>query len=68
MGASLRWLAYHSKLGEGDAIILGASKSEQVDDSVHEIAKGQLPEEIVEGFETLWESVKGVAPIGYRER
>jgi aflatoxin B1 aldehyde reductase len=66
-GASLRWLAYHSKLGSDDAVILGASKVEQVDDSVAEIAKGPLNGDIVSQFEELWESVKDVAPVGYSD-
>jgi aflatoxin B1 aldehyde reductase len=66
-GASLRWLAYHSKLGADDGIILGASKAEQIDDSAAEIAKGPLSEEIVSQFEELWESVEDVAPVGYSD-
>lgn len=66
-GASLRWLAFHSKLGSGDAIILGASKVEQVDDSAAEIAKGPLKADIVSQFEELWQGVKDVAPVGYSD-
>jgi aryl-alcohol dehydrogenase-like predicted oxidoreductase len=66
-GASLRWLAYHSKLGAEDAVILGASKVEQVDDSAAEIAKGPLKEDIVGQFEQVWQSVKDVAPVGYSD-
>jgi aryl-alcohol dehydrogenase-like predicted oxidoreductase len=66
LGASLRWLAYHSPLGAGDAIILGASKVEQIDHSVGEIAKGPLSEELVAEFEKLWAAVKDDAPSGYR--
>jgi aflatoxin B1 aldehyde reductase len=66
LGASLRWLAYHSPLGAGDGIILGASKIEQIDHSVGEIAKGRLPDDIVDEFEKLWTSVKDGAPTGFR--
>jgi aflatoxin B1 aldehyde reductase len=66
LGASLRWLAYHSPLGAGDAIILGASKVEQVDHNVGEIAKGRLPEGVVLEFERLWAAVKNGTPRGYR--
>ncbi|KAF2673429.1 aldehyde reductase [Microthyrium microscopicum] len=59
LGASLRWLAYHSPLGEGDGIILGASKVEQIDHSDGEIAKGPLPEDIVAEYEKLWAVAKG---------
>jgi aflatoxin B1 aldehyde reductase len=66
LGASLRWLAYHSPLGAGDAIILGASKVEQIDHSVTEIAKGKLPEDVVAEFEKLWATVKDGALSVYR--
>jgi aflatoxin B1 aldehyde reductase len=66
LSASLRWLAYHSALNEDDAIILGASKVEQIDHSSAAVASGPLPEDVVEEFEKLWESVKANAPIGYR--
>jgi aflatoxin B1 aldehyde reductase len=62
LGASIRWLAYHSKLTPEDGIIFGASKAEQVDDSDAHVASGPLPQDVVDGFETLWNSVKGVAP------
>jgi aflatoxin B1 aldehyde reductase len=66
-GASLRWLMYHSQLGKGDAIILGASKKEQIDDSVTEIAKGKLPADVVEEFEKFWKQIEDVAPQSYQE-
>jgi aflatoxin B1 aldehyde reductase len=47
LGAGLRWLAYHSELGEEDGIILGASTYEELEEKVREIAKGPLPEEMV---------------------
>lgn len=63
-GAALRWLVYHSALGDEDGVILGASKIEQIDDSVAEIAKGPL-NGLEKAFEELWEMVKDVAPVGY---
>lgn len=65
--AALRWLMYHSYLGENDGIILGASKREQVDDSVTELAKGKLPSDVVEEFEKFWVKVKDFAPVSYQE-
>jgi aflatoxin B1 aldehyde reductase len=58
LGASLRWLAYHSPLSAGDGIILGASKVEQIEDSSAAIAKGPLPEDVVAEFDRLWQTVK----------
>jgi aflatoxin B1 aldehyde reductase len=63
-GAALRWLVYHSALGDEDGVILGASKIEQIDDSAAEIAKGPL-KGLEKAFEELWENVKDVAPTGY---
>jgi aflatoxin B1 aldehyde reductase len=66
-GAALRWLMYHSQLGEGDAIILGASKKEQIDDSVTQIAEGKLPSDVAEEFERFWKQIEDVAPQSYQE-
>lgn len=49
-GAALRWLAYHSELGEEDGIILGASKIEQLQQNVKDIEQGPLPEGVVEAI------------------
>jgi len=62
LSASLRWLVYHSPLGSGDGIILGASKVEQIEDSSAAIAKGRLPDDVVVGFQKLWENVNSNAP------
>lgn len=51
--AGLRWLAYHSELGEDDGIILRASTFEDLDGKVREIAKGPLPNEMVGMMESL---------------
>ncbi|KAF2669923.1 Aldo/keto reductase, partial [Microthyrium microscopicum] len=44
---ALRWLAYHSKLGEKDCIILSASTFEDLEEKVASIAKGPLSEEVL---------------------
>jgi aflatoxin B1 aldehyde reductase len=49
-GAALRWLAYHSLLGEGDGIILGARRGEQVEENVRDIAQGPLPDSVVQAI------------------
>ena len=59
---SLRWLAYHSALGEGDGIILGGSKISQLAGNLEGIAKGPLPEGVVEAIENMWRTVKTEAP------
>lgn len=55
---AIRWLAHHSALDENDGIILGASKAEQVRETVEMIRKGPLPEEILTIAEDLWSAVK----------
>ena len=57
-GASLRWLAHHSALGEGDGIILGASKPAQIEASAAEIAKGPLPDSVAKELSGLWEPAR----------
>ena len=61
-GASLRWLYYHSALGDDDGITLGATKVEQIEVNVEEIRKGRLEGDVIEAFEKAWEAVRGVAP------
>jgi len=52
--AALRWIYYHSALREGDGIILGASKPEQLSQNAAVIAKGPLSQEIAEAVEQTW--------------
>jgi aflatoxin B1 aldehyde reductase len=56
-GAALRWLAYHSELNEGDGIILGASKIEQLTQNVKDIEQGPLPESVIVAIR----AIKGAA-------
>lgn len=55
-----RWLAHHSPLNENDSIVLGASKLEQVRDTVANIRKGPLPPPVVTLVEQLWETVRPI--------
>ncbi|KAJ7643808.1 NADP-dependent oxidoreductase domain-containing protein [Roridomyces roridus] len=58
--AALRWACFHSalKAENGDGIILGASRAEQVVANIEAVKKGPLPEEVVEGMEGIWVEVK----------
>lgn len=58
MEATLRWFMHHSPLGSDDAVILGASRIEQVESTLAACEKPALPEELVEGWEELWDTVK----------
>ena len=62
--AVYRWLAYHSMLdaGRGDAIIMGASKTEHLKQNMEAVKAGPLPETITEAFEKAWEICKGDSP------
>lgn len=51
--ASLRWLIFHSQLGEGDAVILGATKQGQLESNLKDARKGPLGDRVrlaVEGI------------------
>jgi aflatoxin B1 aldehyde reductase len=52
--ASIRWIFYHSKLGEHDAVILGASKLAQIEDSLRSIAVGLLPDSVLDAIDSVW--------------
>lgn len=58
-----RWVYYHSKLRQdlGDVVIVGASKPEQITQTVEGIRRGPLKPEVVKGIEEVWEIVKDQA-------
>lgn len=62
--ATYRWLAYHSMLnGErGDAIIIGASRLEQLQQNIATLQAGELPEELQNAFHKAWEISRTDAP------
>lgn len=57
--AALRWTAYHSALDPslGDAIIIGASKVEQLEENLDIIAAGPLPDEVAQAVEDVYRHV-----------
>jgi len=60
-----RWIAYHSALKRenGDAIILGASKVGQLEESLEAIERGPLDEKTVERVDAIWKKVEHEAPL-----
>ncbi|KLU87319.1 hypothetical protein MAPG_06320 [Magnaporthiopsis poae ATCC 64411] len=46
----------------GDAILLGASRTEQVEQSAAAIAEGPLPADVVEGIEAIWAKAAAAIP------
>ena len=55
--ASLRWIFYHSALGPGDGVIIGASKLSQLRQNAEAIADGPLPGNVVVAMDALWGTV-----------
>ncbi len=62
--ATYRWLVYHSMLNgdRGDAILIGASKLNHLQQNMETIKAGRLPEDVVEAFEIAWTITKGDSP------
>jgi len=62
---ALRWIMNHSLLSreKGDAVIIGASSTSQLDSNLTNLEKGPLPEEIVEALDEGWKKVKGVCGL-----
>ncbi|KAH8907620.1 keto reductase [Coniochaeta sp. PMI_546] len=60
--AALRWVRHHSQLQSehGDAIIIGASSADQLENNLTSLEKGPLPEEMVRAFDEGWAIVKAV--------
>lgn len=59
---ALRWLQHHSILTPEDAgVILGASRPEQLEESIKDSEGEPLPEDIVNALDEAWKKVKGGA-------
>ncbi|KAI0428275.1 putative oxidoreductase [Xylaria sp. FL1042] len=55
---AVRWIFHHSKLTDDDCVVLGASKVEQIVESVAFVRKGRLADHVLPLVEELWGSVK----------
>ena len=60
-----RWVTYNSDLKpeHGDAIIVGASKKEQLAQTLEGVKAGPLSKEAVAGIDKVWETIKHEAPL-----
>ncbi|KAK5049454.1 hypothetical protein LTR84_004383 [Exophiala bonariae] len=60
-----RWVTYNSPLKKenGDAIIIGASKHEQLEQTLAGIEKGKLSDKAVKDIDEIWEQIKDEAPL-----
>ncbi|EXJ83354.1 alcohol dehydrogenase [Capronia coronata CBS 617.96] len=60
-----RWVTFNSPLKpeHGDAIIVGASSVEQLEQSLTGIEKGPLSDKAVKAIDEIWEQIKHEAPL-----
>lgn len=66
--AAYRWLVNHSYLSEvaGDAILLGASKIDQLQQNLEAAKMGTLPHNILSAYETAWDIAKLDSPTYFK--
>lgn len=59
---ALRWLSHHSVLKKslGDAVVVGASSVEQLEEDLVDLEKGPLPEKVVQAMEAAKAKAKSV--------
>lgn len=55
---AVRWAAHHSALGDGDAIILGASREAQLVECVSLVRRGPLASPLLALVGELWAAVE----------
>lgn len=62
--AALRWVLYHSAIDatRGDAMIVGASTTQQLENTLLACKKGPLPQGVVDGMEEVWRQSIPTAP------
>jgi aflatoxin B1 aldehyde reductase len=60
-----RWIGYNSPLKpeNGDALIFGASKVEQLEDTLQSLQQGPLSENAVKRIDEVWKKVANEAPL-----
>ena len=58
--AALRWTTWHSDLQaeRGDAVIIGASSEEQLEENLNILEQGPLPDSLLHVIERVWDDVK----------
>ena len=64
-----RFVTYHSILSpeHGDGIIIGASSTQQLEQTLKSIEDGPLDPAIAKKVDEIWEHVKDEAPTGNHE-
>nr|XP_020637636.1 aflatoxin B1 aldehyde reductase member 2-like [Pogona vitticeps] len=66
--AALRWIYHHSKLqgDRGDAVIIGMSNMEQLQENLRGSEEGPLQPQVVEAFDQAWRLVAHDCPNYFR--
>ena len=66
--AGYRWLCCHSMMdaNQGDGILLGASRQEQMTQNMAATTRGKLPQSIVEAMDAAWEIAKPDSPAYFK--
>ena len=66
--AGYRWLVNHSCMdaAKGDGILLGASRTEQMQQNMEAARKGALPEDILTAMDEAWEMAKPDSPAYFK--
>ena len=66
--AGYRWLCCHSMMNadQGDGILLGASRQEQMIQNMASTTKGELPQSVVEAMDAAWEIAKPDSPVYFK--
>ncbi len=66
--ATYRWLAFHSMLDgkRGDAIIVGASRLEHLQQNMAAVSFGELPQPVVDIYQQAWSECLPDAPEYFR--
>lgn len=62
-----RWTAWNSQIDTkgkyGDGLVIGASRPEQITQTLEYLRKGPLTDKAVKAIDEIWEMVKDEAPI-----
>eukprot|EP00928_Gymnodinium_smaydae_P064319 TRINITY_DN47689_c0_g1_i1.p1 TRINITY_DN47689_c0_g1~~TRINITY_DN47689_c0_g1_i1.p1 ORF type:complete len:441 (+),score=102.53 TRINITY_DN47689_c0_g1_i1:55-1377(+) len=63
---ALRWLIHHSLLRDGDGVILGVSRPEQLVANLAAWHAGPLPPEVVEACDAAWQAARPACEAYFR--
>ena len=66
--AAYRWLVNHSMMRseQGDGVLLGASRIEQMEQNLLAAQKGELPQSILDAMDAAWEIARPDSPAYFK--